>query len=946
MRKARFLAPWLLGAAALFVLTGGYVGLRLEGLHREFHPPVAFSPQGDLVPRAEYAPLERLGLTGPVHVIEAQADGLMPSSRSSLMGVQHPAFHALALRNGDGSTGHRELLMSSAPSFPALSLDDDCRVVEPPLFQLNPGRIAAEPEQVASAKSFFQGAHLTAVEGRPVETLEDYRAAFNNHRDFLLIRYSLVPSGWEDPVEFVIWKVDWTRVALIYFSGAAIGLLGLLVIYLQPGTYSARGFLLFCIGVALFSFLRSIPPIYRTQTDGWAFSVMMALLPMACAVFLVTFSPLRLVFSRPRVVATALMGWGAALFILNQLDHPGLSYFGGGRSMMLWILTMLGLIVIPFPADYLVRLLGVPVGSMDRQRGKTIRLATLVAFLPLAIQTVYQEITKHHGWVWVDLCTLLFPIIVAFAVLRRGLLVIDEIVLHGLFLVLLLAGMGLIYSGMMGLLSYLALRIDVFGNGSFQGFLLGVLTFSAGGVQLASRRWVSEHLNRLPDDYERLLEGTEGDTLAFIDPLPYCDEMSDSVASVTGGAPVKIFLCTPDRPGHWWLAARTGESLRGPRAGAIAPALDLAAAEKTMIARDVLLDDLNFASRREELTGAFRELGASLLFPMLYESEVWGIMAVGDRPSLKPFRPSEQVALKRVAHQTAGRMREISRRLVLQRHNRGVSRPRIAELYPDFPPRIGDYRIDRSLGSGGMAVVLRGWREGRPYAIKVPNLSVQRDTTMMRRFAHEARTLRRLRHAHIITVDEIGDEAGEPWIAMEYLPMGTLADHLKKEGTLPEDLGRSITRQVALGLAAAQAEDVIHRDIKPRNIFFVSSDTVKVGDFGLAKVGNMTTLTTMPKLLGTPRYIAPEIWENKGADWASDQYALGVTFYELLVGETPFQTDSMISLLKSHIFMPPPDIRTRDESISDPTAAVVNRMLAKDPEDRFRSYAELVAALA
>lgn len=942
MRKVRFLAPWFVIAALSFIVVTVYVGVRLESLHRQFQPPVEVNAEGELVPRAEFAPLERLGVAEPARVVDA-ASGSGPASR---IGVDHPAFHGVGIRDEEAASGRRELLFSSAPAFPELSLDEDCRVVEPPLFQLNSGRPGAEAHAVESAHSLFQGALLTAVEGRPVQTRDEYRAAFDSHRDFLLIRYSLLPPGHEAPVEFVVWKVDWSRVALIYFSGLAIGLLGLLVIYLQPGTYSARGFLLFCMGVALFSFLRSIPPIFRSPTDGWTFSVMMALLPMACAVFLVTFSPLRLVFNRPAIVAGGVLIWGAALFVLNQIDHPGFSYFGGGRSMMLWILTMLVLIVVPLPADYLMRWAGVPVGAMDRQRGETIRLATLVAFLPLALQTIYQEVTKHHGWVWVDLCTLLFPIIVAFAVLRRGLLVIDEIVLHGLFLLLLSAGVGLVYSGSMGLLSYLAPRIDIFGSGSFQGFLLGALTFSAGGVQLASRRWVSEHLNRLPQKYETLLGGAEEQTLTFIDPMPFCGEMSESVASVTGGAPVKIFLCTPDRPGHWWLAARTGKSAPGPRSGIIAPALNLTAEEKGMIARDVLLDELIFAPRRDELAAAFRELGASLLFPMLYGTEVWGVMAVGDRPNLKPLRPSEQAALKRVVQQTAIRMREASRRIVLQRQNRRLSRPRIAELYPDHPPRIGSYRIDRTLGRGGMAVVFRGWREGRPYALKVPNLTVQGDMTMMRRFAHEARTLRRLRHPHIITVDEVGDEAGEPWIAMEYLPMGTLADHLKREGKVPEDLARTIMRQVALGLAAAQAEDVIHRDIKPQNIFFVSFDTVKVGDFGLAKVGDMTTLTTITKLMGTPGYIAPEIWENKPADWAADQYALGVTFYEALAGEKPFQSDSMIGLMKSHIFMPPPDIRTKDDSISNATAALVNRILAKDPDDRFRSYAELVAALA
>jgi serine/threonine-protein kinase len=371
--------------------------------------------------------------------------------------------------------------------------------------------------------------------------------------------------------------------------------------------------------------------------------------------------------------------------------------------------------------------------------------------------------------------------------------------------------------------------------------------------------------------------------------------------------------------------------------------LNLAFAEKAMIARDVILDDLDHAAHRPGLAAAFREMRASLLFPFVYEPEVWGVLAIGDRPNLKPYRRSEHVALKRVAEQAAVRLRDAYRRIRTSKFPR--SGPRVAEMAPEFPPHIGGYRIDRFLGKGGMAVVFRGWSEGRPYAIKVPNLAVQNDATMMSRFAHEARALRRLRHPHVITVDEVGDESGEPWIAMEYLPMGTLADHLKKVGPVEEALARTLTRQLALGLAAAQGENIIHRDVKPHNIFFISSDTVKLGDFGLAKVGDMTTLTTMTKLMGTPGYIGPEIWENKGADWASDQYALGITFYEMIAGERPFKADSVVGIMKSHLFMPPPDIRERCEGVSAHTSSVLIRMLAKKPADRFSSYAELVAAL-
>lgn len=954
--------------AFLVVMTaGGYAGYRIGTQQAEFVLPFGNGSTAELEPRDEFVPLERLGLS----------DGARRATDtgSPFAGFPDRALGFVSCVHSPEGDRPVDLLLSSARAFPYIELDGAMRIVVSPADQLNQGRAATEDRagkdravsgqvagrEPASADSvdpgalgggtnwretFLVGARLVAVEGKPVRTTEEYEAAYANHHDYVLIRYTLEVPGVEHPVEFIIWKVDWTRAGLIFASGLAVALLGLVVIYLQPGTYSARGFLFFAVTLGIFSMFRAIPPLYRTPAEAVTFSLLMVAMPAATGIFLATFSPLRQLFPRPRRVAVVLVIWGVGIWLLSQATQPGITRLAPGAPFMLWALTMLVFVLLPLPSDYLIRWSGVPLGAMDRQRGKTIRLATLVAFLPIAVQTVYQEITKNSGWVWVDLCTLLFPAIVAFAVLRRGLLVVDEIVLHGLVLLLLSACVGVGYSGVLALSSKLAPQVGFMDSGMFSGFLLGVLTFSAGGVQLASRRWVSERMNRLPQEYESLLTNYEDETLTIIDPQPFCDWLAPAISKATGGAQAAVFVCKPGRPGKWWLAARTGEWRSGPHAQVIGSVLDIAATEKAMIARDALLDDIEHAGQRRELAAAFRDLRASLLFPLVYESEVWGVLAIGDRPCLRPFRPSELLALKRLVEQAAVRMRAAAQRAILQRQNRRASSPRIAQIYPEYPPHIGAYRIDRALGRGGMAFVYRGWREGRPYAIKVPNLTVQGDVTLMKRFAQEARTLLRLRHPHVLTVDKVGDEGGEPWIAMEYLPMGTLADLLKQGEKIPDALARSLTRQVALGLAAAQGEGIIHRDIKPANIFFISADTVKVGDFGLAKVGDMTTLTTITKLMGTPGYMAPEIWENKGADWASDQYALGVTFFEMLTGERPFKADSMVGLMKCHVFMSAPDVRSRGVEASASTVAVLARMLAKEPEDRFSSYAELVAALA
>ncbi len=938
---------------ALVVCCALYVGYRLGFQQSRFDLPFVIGQSGELQARGEFVPLDRLGLKSGAQLLESTGShDFNPGRENGRNDTSGQIFVRLRCAH-PGETGPPiDLIVASAPQFPHLELDDGLMITKSPLGQLNEGRRldsdASEPtrelEESSWRQEFLVGARLLAVEGTPVSSLKNYETIYDNHRDFVLIRYTLLPQGASEPVEFVVWKVDWHRAALIYVSGLAFALLGLVVIYLQPATYSARGFLFFALSLGVFSMFRAIPPLYRNSFEWWTFSLLISAMPIACGMFLVTFSPLRLIFRQTRKIAWILAAWGLGIWLANQATHPGLNRFGPGTPFMLWALTMLAFVIAPLPADYIIRWRGFPLGAMDRQRGETIRFATLLAFLPIVVQTIYQEITKNSGWVFTDLCTLLFPAIIAFAVLRRGLLVVDEVLLHSLVLLLLFAVVGLSYSGMMAISAYLAPRVEFLDSGMFNGFLLGLLTFSAGGIQIASRRWVSERLNRLPPEFGKIVSEPEEEAVTLIDPVTYCKGLGQSIAEITGGATVQVYICTPGKPGRWWLASKVEGPQRGPHSDVIAPALNLAFAEKTMIARDAILDDLNHAANRTILAHAFREMHASLLFPLVYEPEVWGVLAVGDRPNLKPFRRSEHGAFKRVAEQAAVRIRNAYRRIKTSKSSR--SGPRIAEMAPGYPPHIGAYRIDRFLDKGGMALVFRGWRDGRPYALKVPNLAVQNDARMMNRFAREARTLCRLRHPSIITVDEVGDENGEPWIAMEYLPMGTISAHLKKEGPIEEELARSLTRQVALGLAAAQAEDVIHRDIKPNNIFFISSDTVKVGDFGLAKVADMTTLTTISKLMGTPGYIAPEIWESKGADWASDQYALGVTFYEMLAGERPYKADSVVRNMTSHLFLHPPDIRDQREDVSVNTSNILIRMLAKNPDDRFSSYAELVAALS
>ena len=263
---------------------------------------------------------------------------------------------------------------------------------------------------------------------------------------------------------------------------------------------------------------------------------------------------------------------------------------------------------------------------------------------------------------------------------------------------------------------------------------------------------------------------------------------------------------------------------------------------------------------------------------------------------------------------------------------------------------IDEYQILRRLGRGGMADVYVAMHRGleRQVALKVLRRQLSSDESYVERFRREARAAAKLNHPNIVHVYEIGRSGDTHYIAQELIDGGNLKDAVEQTGPLAPDDAINVLRWVASALAVAHQAGITHRDIKPDNLLRSSRGEIKVADFGLARVGTGNDLTQVGLTMGTPRYMSPEQVQGKPADARSDLYSLGCTMFFLLTGRPPFEAEDSIAIAVQHMHETPPPIpkaRGRND-VPDWLIAIVMRMMAKSPLDRFASADEIVQAVA
>jgi serine/threonine-protein kinase len=256
------------------------------------------------------------------------------------------------------------------------------------------------------------------------------------------------------------------------------------------------------------------------------------------------------------------------------------------------------------------------------------------------------------------------------------------------------------------------------------------------------------------------------------------------------------------------------------------------------------------------------------------------------------------------------------------------------------------YKLLRELGAGGMAWVYQAedLTERSLVAVKILYPQYNQDMSYVERFVREARLALQISSEHVVRVLDYGADRDLHYLVMEQIRGKDLATVLSDMGHLPCHDVLRIGVQVARALEAANAQGVVHRDIKPENIMIDSRGLVKVLDFGIARARELPTVTESG-FVGSPSYISPEQAMDKRVDIRSDIYSLGIVLYEALSGNRPFDADTSWSIISQHIAQKPPKMNIADDCLPQPVEALIDKMLAKAPDDRFQTPAELRAAI-
>jgi eukaryotic-like serine/threonine-protein kinase len=266
-------------------------------------------------------------------------------------------------------------------------------------------------------------------------------------------------------------------------------------------------------------------------------------------------------------------------------------------------------------------------------------------------------------------------------------------------------------------------------------------------------------------------------------------------------------------------------------------------------------------------------------------------------------------------------------------------------------PMLGRYEVEKELGKGAMGVVYLGKdpKISRIVAIKTMALSQEFEADELEdvkaRFFREAETAGRLNHPNIVTIYDAGEEHDLAYIAMEFLKGKDLVPYTKPDKLLPLPQVLGIIARVADALSYAHTLNVVHRDIKPANIMYdPESDTVKVTDFGIARITD-SSKTKTGMVLGTPSYMSPEQLAGRKIEGHSDLFSLGVSLYQLACGKLPFEGDSMAQLMFRIANEPPTDILTVRPDLPPCVVEIINKSLAKQMEDRYQSGSEMAEAI-
>ena len=257
------------------------------------------------------------------------------------------------------------------------------------------------------------------------------------------------------------------------------------------------------------------------------------------------------------------------------------------------------------------------------------------------------------------------------------------------------------------------------------------------------------------------------------------------------------------------------------------------------------------------------------------------------------------------------------------------------------------YRIDEPIGRGGMSTVYKGFDTTleRWVAIKVMHRDVARDADHYERFRREARAIAKLSSPYVVGVIDAGEDDGQPFIVLEYVPGETLKQRIKSPGAISVTDAVAYAIEVTRGLQAAHDAGIVHRDVKPQNVLLDEDGAARVTDFGIARSLADEGLTADGRVLGTTDYVSPEQALGHAVTPQSDLYSLGIVLFEMLTGRVPYDGENQVAVAMRHVREELPDVQRLRPEVSSALAAVLDRATAKDLEVRHASAAALITDL-
>ncbi len=262
--------------------------------------------------------------------------------------------------------------------------------------------------------------------------------------------------------------------------------------------------------------------------------------------------------------------------------------------------------------------------------------------------------------------------------------------------------------------------------------------------------------------------------------------------------------------------------------------------------------------------------------------------------------------------------------------------------------QLDNYRTITFIGSGSMGGVFQSWDVAleREVALKVISYELSSQPAFCDMFIKEARVISKLDHPNIAQIYHIGNSDDILYHAMEFIDGDTLLDLIEKHGDLNSQKGIEYLVTVCETLDFVKEKNIVHRDIKPGNIMIDYEDVVKVVDFGVAKINDASSQGTKPEeaIMGSPLYISPESLSGQSLDHRSDIYSLGASFYHAFTGYPPFEGDSVQDILDQHLNRPLTPLKEKNSEVSNALGKVIEKMMAKDPKDRYQDYQGIISA--